>query len=187
MKRIIDGVTYNTDTSTRLAKSGYEALYNNEPYECVGTLYQTRGGAFFIDEAIDLGHDEDGEREIRNRFKALSAKGAEEWLMTGDVEIIHNPFSDPPEAEAEAEPGSTIYIRVPSALKRQVEEAAKEANLSVNSYALRCLENTIRDEHEWTIDKMSKIASNRRKVETPEHVNLSEVARATAAAFKKSR
>src|SRR4029077_5733190 len=55
MKRIIDGVTYNTDTSTRLAQSEYETEYSHEEKSCIGTLYQTRGGAFFVHEAIDIG------------------------------------------------------------------------------------------------------------------------------------
>jgi len=42
----------------------------------------------------------------------------------GDVEVFNNPFDDSPEATAEAEPGATIYIRVPAVLKRRVEEAA---------------------------------------------------------------
>jgi predicted HicB family RNase H-like nuclease len=142
MKRIIDGVTYNTDTSTRLAVSDYETLYNNESRPCQGTLYQTRGGAFFVWQAIDLASDGDsGELIVRNRFEALSAKEAEEWIMTGDTEVFHNPFGEPPEAEAEDEPGSTIYLRVPTSLKKRVEEAAERQNLSTNAWTMRCIED----------------------------------------------
>jgi hypothetical protein len=146
VKRIIDGATYNTDTSTLLARSNYVALYNNEEAECHGALYQTRGGAFFVHEKLDLGSDDDGVQIIRDRAKALNAKDAETWIMTGDVEIIHNPFGEPPEAEAENAPAATLYVRVPSVLKRQVEEASKDANLSVNTFMLRCAENCLKND-----------------------------------------
>jgi len=149
MKRVIDGVTYNTDTSTRLANSDYETDYNHQNRPCEGTLYQTRGGAFFVWETIDLGVNEDGEPWTRERFKALSAKEAEEWIMTGDVEIIHNPFGEPPEAVAEETPSSTLYVRVPPSLKRRVDEAAKDANLSGNSFTLRCLERCLKHPEDY--------------------------------------
>jgi hypothetical protein len=144
VKRIIDGITYNTATSTRLATSEYETEYNHQDRRCEGALFQTLGGAFFVWETIHLGVDGDGGNVTRDRFKALSAKEAEDWIMSGDVEIIHNPFGEPPEAEAESSPASTLYVRVPSALKRQVEDAAKDDNLSVNAYMLKCAENCLK-------------------------------------------
>ena len=50
---------------------------------------------------------------------------------------------DPPEAEAEAEAGATIYIRVPAALKRRVDEAAKAEGVSGNLWAMRCIERCL--------------------------------------------
>lgn len=143
MKRIIDGVTYNTDTSTRLAVSEGEALYANEPYPCQSTLYQTRGGAFFIHERIDLGQNENEPREYRDRAKALSPAEAEKWIMSNDVEVFHNPFGEPPEAVAETEPSTTIYVRVPASLKQRLEQAAKSDKLSGNSWAIRCIERCL--------------------------------------------
>jgi len=55
MKRLIDGVTYNTDTATLLARSDYEGDWNNNKYPVEGELFQTRGGAFFIVEEIAIG------------------------------------------------------------------------------------------------------------------------------------
>jgi hypothetical protein len=63
--------------------------------------------------------------------------------MEGDVEVFRNPFEDPPEATAEAEPGATIYIRVPASLKRSVDEAAKSEKLSGNVWAMRCVEHCL--------------------------------------------
>ena len=111
---------------------------------CEATLYQTRGGAFFVQEHISLAKDEDGEETGRVRFKALSRDEAEKWFMTGGVEVYSNPFGDdPPEAAAETAPGATIYVRVPALLKRRVEAAAEEAKLSANAYVLRCLEQCL--------------------------------------------
>ena len=140
MKRIIDGVTYNIDTSTRIGLSTYETEYNHEDRMCDATLYQTRGGAFFVHQCITIGKDENGEDVTRDRFVAMSAAEAEQWFNTGEVEVYFNPFGEPPEAEAEAVPGATLYVRVPALLKRRVEEAATAAGLSLNAYMLRCAE-----------------------------------------------
>ena len=143
MKRIVNGVTYSTDTATMLARSKWE----DDGERVVGTLYQTRGGAFFVDEEITKTVWNEGEREHQeqtvNSFAPLSPEGAHKWLMEGDVEVFRNPFEDPPEATAEAEPGATIYIRVPASLKRSVDEAAKSEKLSGNVWAMRCVERCL--------------------------------------------
>jgi len=145
MKRIVDGLTYNTDTSTLLAKAEWE--FNNQfsPYygaECGGQLYQTRGGAFFLVTTIHV-KDDDGELRDKVEFAAMTAERAQAWLLEGDVEVYRNPFEDPPEAAAEAEGGATIYIRVPAALKRDVDEAARKAEVSGNVWAMRCVEHCL--------------------------------------------
>jgi predicted HicB family RNase H-like nuclease len=144
MKRIVDGVTYNTDTATRLARSVWE---DTPGEEVTGILYQTRGGAFFVHTYAEkevwierIGGTE--KREV-SQFEPLSAKDAHEWIMTGEVEVFSNPFEDPPEATAEPEPGATIYIRVPMALKKSVDEAARAASVSSNVWAMRCLERCV--------------------------------------------
>jgi hypothetical protein len=145
MKRIIDGVAYNTDTSTHIATSEYDTKYNHEDRPCEAYLYQTRGGAFFVWESIDTGRVNDvGEPMTVDRFDALSREDAEEWMRTGVVEVHgKDPFGERPEAVAEVEPGATIYVRLPALLKRRVEEAANAANQSVNAYAMHCLERCL--------------------------------------------
>jgi hypothetical protein len=143
MKRIVSGITYNTDTSTRLAESRWES----DDGDVFGTLYQTRGGAFFVDQEITRkvwNEDErKHQREVAHSFEPLSPEDAHKWLMEGDVEVFRNPFDDPPEATAEAEPGATIYIRVPASLKRSVDDAAKRDKVSGNIWAMRCIEKCI--------------------------------------------
>ena len=82
MKRIVDGLTYNTDTSTLLAKAEWE--FNNQfsPYygaECGGQLYQTRGGAFFLVTTIHV-KDDDGELRDKVEFAAMTAERAQALL-----------------------------------------------------------------------------------------------------------
>lgn len=143
MKRIINGVTYNTATSTALARSSWDGNRGR----ITGTLYQTRGGAFFVhgEEKFERWNErEDKAEEVTEHwFDPLGPEGAHEWIMEGEVEVFHNPFDDPPEAAEEAEPGATIYIRVPASLKQRVEEAAREAKLSGNVWSMRCVERCL--------------------------------------------
>jgi hypothetical protein len=144
MKRLVNGVTYNTDTSTALATSSYE----NDEGEVEATLYQTRGGAFFVvaESTKLVWNERTREQETKpiTTVEPLSPEKAHEWIMTGEVEIINkSPFDEPPEATAEAEPGATIYIRVPAALKSEADKAAKEAKVSGNVWAMRCIERCL--------------------------------------------
>lgn len=141
MKRILDGLTYNTETSTLLAKAGWDLDDRRSPYNgvaCEGRLYQTRGGAFFLVTTINL-----GELQEKVEFAPMTAERAQAWLLEGDVEVYRNAFEDPPEAAAETETGATIYIRVPAALKRDVDEAAGDAKVSGNVWAMRCVEHCL--------------------------------------------
>jgi predicted HicB family RNase H-like nuclease len=145
MKRIVNGVTYNTETSTVLARISYES---DDDIQWDETLYQTRGGAFFVDEQSTrkIWNERDQRREIKvtNNFVPKSAEEAHKWIMQEDnVEILRNPFDDRPEATAETEPGATIYVRVPASLKRSVEEAAKDNSVSGNVWAMRCIEQCL--------------------------------------------
>jgi predicted HicB family RNase H-like nuclease len=75
----------------------------------------------------------------------MSGDEAHKWMLEGDTEVIDNPFEDPPEAEQEVEPGSTVYVRVPPSLKRAIDQAAGVAKLSVNAWAMKCLERCLSD------------------------------------------
>jgi predicted HicB family RNase H-like nuclease len=149
MKRIVNGVTYNTQTSTALAEKPWGDASPDNTTENFGVdhLYQTRGGAFFLDEQVNCRLWDQNEREWTERedhsFRPISAEKAHEWLLEGEVEVFHNPFDDPPEATAEAEPGATIYLRVPAALKHRVDEAASAEKVSGNAWAMRCIERCL--------------------------------------------
>ena len=131
---------------------------------------------------------ESPQRWVERTVHPLSLEKAHEWMLKGEVRIFHNPFPDPPEAAAEAEPGATIYVRLPAALKRNADVAAREQNLSGNVWAMQCIERCLenrslqnvkelayiwkiaetfrahRDDGEWTrkqfLDAMAVIADN---------------------------
>jgi hypothetical protein len=148
IKRIIEGVAYNTETSTKVARSEYDQTSEGGPrgYQ---TLYQTRGGAFFLHsfEVSDYKdrHGEWQERES-NHFEPMSRDVAQGWVLNaGQVELLSDAFGEPPEAAA-GDTGAwhaTIYARVPVMLKDRVEASAKAAGLSVNSVVIRCLERYV--------------------------------------------
>jgi hypothetical protein len=158
MKRLIDGVTYNTDTTTLLARAGYEGDWNNESSPVEGELYQTRGGAFFIVEKIEytaLGPiNEYGERHpssapvTKIRFIKCSEDTAKSWVTkgvsSGEVEVFLNSFE---ENVPKDETHGTVYVRMPASLKRQIEAAAESDGLSANSWAMRCFEKCLA---EWS-------------------------------------
>jgi HicB family len=152
MKRIIDGKTYNTDTSTVIARSEWteQKWVGGGEEHHVGWLYQTRGGAFFLHDQTDEGeYDRDGDLIVRHSFEPMTRKEAYQWYMTGDVEVLNDgAFPEPPEAgdEDEAEAQASVYFRLPNALKRQIEAAAKDAGLSLNAWALRCFERCSQQE-----------------------------------------
>lgn len=143
MKRIVDGVTYNTDTSTLVAQGECWSRYNHEQVPAMGYLYQTRGGAYFVLEEFEIGKDENDEPIMRSKVVPHTAEDAQKWLMTGDVEVFHNPFEDPPEAAAEQEASATIYVRVPQSLKQRLDAAAKADGASGNAWSIRCIERCL--------------------------------------------
>ena len=143
MKRIVHGMTFNTKTSTVLAIS----KRRDDRKETVEVLYQTRGGAFFVyEETTTWPWDEraqmHGERVVGDNYP-VSPDEARKWMMRNDIEIFHNPFDYLPNEAAKSEAGATIYIRVPASLKKRVDNAAREADLSTNVWVMRCIEQCL--------------------------------------------
>lgn len=146
MKRIINGVSFNTETSTEIAKYEFEEGEGAEQRSVVETLCQTRGGAFFthsIERTLKEDATAPGGRIVKEvqRINPCTRDEAQDWIMTGNVEVFSDIFGEVPEASDEVNPESTIYVRVPTSLKDRIEAVAKTAGQSVNAWALRCLEN----------------------------------------------
>ena len=126
MKRIIDGKTYNTETSTVIA----------ELHEGATVLCVTRGGAFFTVNSSDEYLD----------FRPATRDNAEELCQGkwGAVELLNTEiFAEPPEAAEDEAPEGTIYLRVPAPLKRQIDNVAKDKGQSVNAWVMRCVEKCL--------------------------------------------
>ncbi len=146
MKRIINGVSFNTETSTEIAKYEAEDGEGAELRSVVETLCQTRGGAFFthwIQRVVIEDATAPGGKIVKetNRIIPVTRDEAQDWIMNSNVEVFSDIFGEVPEASEEVNPESTIYVRVPTSLKDRIEVVAKAAGQSVNAWALRCLEN----------------------------------------------
>jgi hypothetical protein len=141
MKRIVNGVTYNTDTSSAVGRKEWT---DEVDHEHTVVLYQTRGGAFFLHTLEEWAYkDEFGQWQgkKKNDCLPLTREEAQEWFMKDDTEVLDDSvFDEPPEAEEESEPTVTIYLRVPPALKARIERVAKKNDQSMNEWAMRCLE-----------------------------------------------
>ena len=145
MKRIIDGVAYNTETSTKVAEMTFEADPNiSGSTRGAVTVYQTRSGAFFkLDHEVIGYRDRDGEwqERVSNQCEAMTREEVLAWVaQQGDVEVFGNALDDVPEAMEAKEGEATIYTRVPASLKARADAQATAAGMSLNAFVIRCLE-----------------------------------------------
>ena len=143
MKRIVDGVAYNTDTSTWVArKSATRQDEKGREVDEMTILFQTAKGAYFLHKTASVVlHAQNNEKREADEIIPMTADEARAWMLNGDVQVIHDPFAEGiPEAEPEVEQGTTIYLRVPATLKQRVEAAADRANRSCNAWIIKCLE-----------------------------------------------
>jgi predicted HicB family RNase H-like nuclease len=147
MKWVVEGVAYNTATSTLLAQKAWHSEESEEtggfgPY-FEAALYQTRKGAYFVHKSTSWWHSDLGRMEpASDDCTPMTAEQANAWLLKGNVKIVHNPFplGEVPEAAAETEPGATIYLRVPATLKHRVDKAASSAGMSTNAWVMQIIE-----------------------------------------------
>jgi hypothetical protein len=143
MKTVIDGKTYNTDTSTTVASYSYE---DGDGYDTEAVVYLNRGGAYFAVHTWDVTtgdvrRGEERETKTKTFVEVLSRAEIDRLVATENL-TVHNEraLTLPPEATAEDEASATIFVRVPEALKAKVDEAASTAGVSINAWALRCFE-----------------------------------------------
>ena len=105
MKRIVDGVTYDTSTSDVVGVKEWEDEIERES-RCL-TLFQTRLGAFFVlDETTRPDRNDPDEWHTCTKVRPLSRAEAQAWMLRGDVEVVDSPFEDPPEAAADVDKAS---------------------------------------------------------------------------------
>jgi len=121
-KRIIEGKTYNTETSTSLGQ--YEHDWYTE------TLFKSRHGAYFIH--VDLPNIPD------EKIVPQGPNKAQRWMEEhGNPEKLEAEFGEMPEAgHSEAR----ITLRIPDTLRKRVAQIADANGQSLNAWILRCLE-----------------------------------------------
>lgn len=124
MKRIIDGKSYNTDTSV-VVKS-----YENPERDEYWKLYQTRHGAFFI-----CGSDEG--TNFKQKLRPISDAEAQKLLEEYANDLVEQYFGAMPEGGAAER---RLTIRIPGILADRIETTAKDKGFSLNSVAMRCFE-----------------------------------------------
>lgn len=126
-KRIINGKSYNTETSTLVHEVSGREESNYDG------LYQTKHGAFFL-WWYDVAREASG-------IKPMSDDEAQKWLERLDVPaaLLEQYFGDFPEAGASE---SRITLRLPGNLYKRVSASAAAANLSLNTYLMRLLERS---------------------------------------------
>jgi predicted DNA binding CopG/RHH family protein len=123
MKRIIDGVTYDTDTATEVFAE--ESQADPSVWE---SLYQTRHGAFFRVTG------DDGDYLV---FEPMTDQKAQKFLERRANHLVEQYFGPFPEyGSAE----KRLTLRMPIGLYRRVESAATKFKLDVNKYIQRSLE-----------------------------------------------
>ncbi len=130
-KRIIDGRTYNTETSTKI--EGWDE--DRGPYESGEHLFQNRFGAFFLYKYRD-GFDEDDYRLI----EPITPDQARVWLekyRSWETDLIESLFGEMPEAGS----GEVKYtLRMPESLRDRLAVLAKDNKQSLNAWMVKCLE-----------------------------------------------
>jgi predicted DNA binding CopG/RHH family protein len=129
MKRIINGVTYDTTTATEIF------FDSNDHSEAWWGLYQTRHGAFF---KVLVGHHGD-----EAKWTPLTDEEARAHVEKFANHLVGQFFGSAPEAGS-AERRMTI--RIPVGLARRVETAATAKGLTFNRYVMKSLEKTLAQE-----------------------------------------
>ena len=130
MKKIINGISYNTDTATRVTGGD-----NGDDSFAWWGLYQTRHGAFF-----EVVVDHDGETTT---FTPLDDASAQAFLEKHANHLVEQYFGTMPEYGAAER---RLTIRVPGNLADRLEAVAEAKRLSLNSYAMRCFERCVRED-----------------------------------------
>lgn len=144
MKRIINGVTYNTATATEIYQYKHTSVLCTDFRYYEEVLYRTRSGNYFLfgeGEALSPYSEAYGTngRTGAAEIVPLTESEAREWLerFEDPDEICPELFADAGDVEPSE---SVIYLRLPSILKNQLEQLATQENQSLNTFLIKVLE-----------------------------------------------
>src|SRR3974390_2836184 len=174
MKKIVDGKAYNTETATCLVTVDVMGHQRDEKGTTIwapkqtqagrASLYETRGGAYFIVFDYDPKRFS-GELSIRGRFHhgfttepglfPLTRKQALAWAEDEGFEAdkIETMFGKIAEA---GEQTGAMLLRLPKTLKLAVEKAAAKAGQTGRAYVIRCLERCTGDDGDRKVVQLVK-------------------------------
>ncbi|WP_321960065.1 hypothetical protein [Paraburkholderia sp. J7] len=134
IKQVIDGVAYNTRTSTHLGDSTQTAppVDGGRPVAAVEQLYRTRGGRYFIAHREVPVWAPEGQKTV-DEVEPVSKEKAIQWLSTHhpdsqELFIMSLPFVAPKPGV-----GTTISVRIDSNLKEGIAMRAALLGLPASS------------------------------------------------------
>jgi len=124
-KRIINGITYNTETAALLWPWEEESV-------CEQRLFKTRHGAYFLYEWDYLG--------LTEQIIPLDYDAARKWTedRLPETTFIWEEFAKKPPSE---DPEARITLRLPRILHSRIAELAEDHGQSLNAWILRCVEH----------------------------------------------
>jgi hypothetical protein len=139
MKRIINGKIYDTDTGSLVAEN---TQHDSRGQTVRTALYRANDGVFFAVDEIEREHRTNGDWHARTSY---------EWEVVGDagdarrfcekrgLTIFENIQDVLPEAIFD-QSGGSISVQLPWSLRATMMAESKKQNLSLNAFALRCVE-----------------------------------------------
>lgn len=139
MKRIIGGVTYNTETSALIAT--IPPIDGDTRTE----VYETRTGYFFALHVSSVDGKARFEPITPEQFRALLAEAniramaPHHGTVVESVQRLEDFLND----SRRNEPEATVFVRLPTSLKRRLDQAAQARSLSMNSLAIRWFEQCL--------------------------------------------
>ena len=140
MRRAINGTIYDTDKGLMLGR-----LYREDA--CDAMLMETDVGQYFISStAAHRRQVASGATKIEwvDHIEPVGTETAKAWLSKEGVIVHHNPFGAEVVPLTAATPAAdAIVLRMPPSLKRQIEEAARAEEQSVNAWIRRQTERAL--------------------------------------------
>jgi hypothetical protein len=149
VKRIIDRITYNTDTATALCELPCATIYQSDFLYHKTNLYLTRNGHFFLSgwgnantlwAKAEGGNSWSGGEGIR----PCTPDEAREYLEeAGATAVIENLFPGSLEVGEEIDDEVRRSLRLPANLRDRVANAAEYRGISFNAYMVQALEKVV--------------------------------------------
>lgn len=143
-KRVINGTTYNPDTSFLVAETKTPPNTGGPPpAEYVCNLYQTRKNQFFLHTLSAAEAQQMPDREWiileKEDFQPMTAAEARQWISDKNLEA----YCDIVDGQPAGTINGVIYLRLPASMRERIEECAEDAGMSVNAWVLRATRPSI--------------------------------------------